>query len=762
MPVQLIPSFNAGELSPRLESRPDLEKYASACRTLENFVIMPYGGVNRRPGFQYIGAARYADKKCRLIGFNFSTTTNFILELGDLYVRFWSNGVQVESAPGVPLNVASPYLEAQLQDVQYVQINDVMYLAHPSHPVQKLSRISDTNWTLAPVAWDYPAFRDENVTSTTITPSATTGAVTLTASASVFDPGDVGGYYQVVHKRTTAYVERAISSTGVSGSLRVIGPWDFRTYGTWTATLNIQRRYGSGPWETIRTFRGTSDRNISSSGDEATECELRINVTDWSVGAATTRAYIEAQDSGVYGVVKVTGYTSPTVVTGTVIKDMFAATATEFWSEGSWSPRRGFPRTVAMHEQRLFFGGNTAEPQTIWGSRINDFETFRSGTYDDSALAFTIASSESNAINWMVSQQVLCVGTAGYEYIVSANSADAAITPSSIHIRPQSHFGSKYSRALLANEVTLFIQRQGRKVREFVFQFEKDGYVSADLTLLADHVTSGGITQIAFQSQPDAILWVVTGDGILAGMTYERGQNVVGWHRHTTDGVFESVATIYGQGTGGDEVWCSIRRTVNGVTARYIERMDPAYREALEAETKASWFYVDSGKTFTSVSTTTPVNGLIHLIGKTVSILADGAVVPPQTVSALGQITLPYPASVVTVGLPYTSTLKPMPLDPGQLPDGSAQGRKFRVNRMVVRIYKSLGGEVEVEEGAWDPIYSRDTADIMGSSPPVFTGDKTVMVARPYEDKGTIQIRQTQPLPLTILALIPKYDVIGD
>ena len=760
MPVQLIPSFNAGELSPRLESRPDLEKYASACRTLENFVIMPYGGVNRRPGFQHIATA--GQLRCRLIGFNFSTTTNFILEIGLSYIRFFSNGARVETSPGVLYQIFSPYLVEQLDDVQYVQINDVMYLTHPSHPVYKLSRIADTNWTLAPVAWDYPAFRDENVTSTTITPSATTGAVTLTASASVFDPGDVGGYYQIVHKRTTAYVERAISSTGVSGSLRVIGPWDFRTYGTWTATLNIQRRYGSGPWETIRTFRGTSDRNISSSGDEATECELRINVTDWSAGAATTRAYIEAQDSGVYGVVKVTGYTSPTVVTGSVIKAIFAATATEFWAEGSWSPRRGFPRTVAMHEQRLFFGGNTAEPQTIWGSKINDFETFRTGTYDDSALNFTIASSESNAINWMVSQQVLCVGTAGYEYIVSANSADAAITPSSIHIRPQSHFGSKYSRALLANEVTLFIQRQGRKVREFVFQFEKDGYVSADLTLLADHVTSGGITQIAFQSQPDAILWVVTGDGILAGMTYERGQNVVGWHRHTTDGVFESVATIYGQGTGGDEVWCSIRRTVNGVTARYIERMDPAYRETLEEETKASWFYVDSGKTFTSVSTTTPVNGLIHLIGKTVSILADGAVVPPQTVSALGQITLPYPASVVTVGLPYTSTLKPMPLDPGQLPDGSAQGRKFRVNRMVVRIYKSLGGEVEVEEGAWDPIYSRDTADLMGSSPPVFTGDKTVMVARPYEDKGTIQIRQTQPLPLTILALIPKYDVIGD
>jgi hypothetical protein len=769
MPVQLIPSFNAGELSPRLESRPDLEKYASACRTLENFVIMPYGGVNRRPGFEYIGAARYADKRCRLIGFNFSVTTNFILEFGDLYVRFWSNGVQVESSPGVPYTVASPYLEAQINDLQYVQINDVMYLAHPNRPVYKLSRLSDTNWTLAEVAWAYPAFRDENTTATTITTEApgmlpppfvpAGGAIELLASAPVFAPENVGGYYQVVQKRTNAYVERDISSTGTSNSLRVVGPWDFRTYGTWTATLNIQRRYGSGPWETIRSFRGTNDRNISTSGDEATECELRINITAWSSGASTTRAYIEAQDSGVYGVVKVTGYTSPTLVTGTAVNEIWNVT-TEFWSEGSWSPRRGFPRTVAMHEQRLFFGGNTAEPQTIWGSKINDFETFRAGTYDDSALAFTIASSESNAINWMVSQQVLCVGTAGYEYIVSASSSDAAITPSSIHIRPQSHFGSKYSRALLANEVTLFIQRQGRKVREFVFQFEKDGYVSADLTLLADHVTSGGITDIAFQAQPDAILWVVTGDGNLAGMTYERGQNVVGWHRHTTDGVFESVATIYGEGTGGDEVWCSILRVINGVPVRFIERMDPAYRETLEAETKTDWFYVDAGKTYSGAPTVT-VTGLSHLNGKTVSILADGAVVPNQTVTG-GQVTLPRAASVVTVGLPYTSTLKPMPLDPGQLPDGSAQGRKFRVNRMVVRIYKSLGGEVEVENGEWDPIYSRDTADPMGSSPPVFTGDKTVMVARPYEDKGTIQVRQTQPLPLTVLALIPIYDVLGN
>lgn len=802
MPAQLIPSLNAGELSPRLESRPDLEKYGTGCRILENFLIMPYGGVNRRPGLQYMGTAKHDDKMTRLIAFNFSTTTNFILEFGDQYIRFWSNGVQVEKASATGwltatpyvagdyvtesatiyfclvahtsgtfatdlaavkwvaqtiLEVPSPYLETDVFELQYAQINDVMYIVHPDYPVRKLSRVADTNWTLAEVVWAFPPMRDENITSVTITPSGTTGSITLTASASTFTADNVGSFFEITHDRASSSVSLSLGSTANSASMRVVGGWELRTVAsTLTGSVLLQRSKDDATWETIRSFSFANDRNISTTGTEEEEVYLRLRCV-YSSGGGT--AYLDATDGQVHGVAKITAYTSETVVTATVTKTLEATSATAFWSEGAWSPRRGYPRTVALHEQRLMFGGCKAQPQTIWGSAINDFEQFRKLTYDDSSIAFTIASPETNTINWMVSQQSLEVGTAGYEYIVSASSDGAALTPNNIQVKPQSHFGSKYQPAIVANEVTLFTQRQGRKIREFVYQFEKDGYVSADLTLLADHVTEGGVEQVAFQQQPDAILWVVTATGILAGMTYERGQNVVGWHRHTTDGTFESVASIYGD-TGADEVWCVVNRTIDGNQKHYIERFDTDYRETLEDEDKDNWFYLDSAKRRTGSPTTT-ITGLTHLEGETVDILADGAAHASKVVAS-GQITLDLEASNVLVGLPYTSTVKPMPLDPGPLQDGTAQGRHFRINRLVARVYKSLGGEIEVEDGVWDAIYFRSTTDDMDDSPAVFTGDKERMIARGFESKATIHVRQTQPFPLTILGFIAKYEITGD
>jgi hypothetical protein len=174
MPVsQLLSSFNAGELSPYMDARSDVEKYTSGCRTLENFITLPYGGVQRRPGTEYLGRAKYGDRRCRLIGFNFSTTTRFVLEMGDLYLRFWSNGVQVMDPgnPTLPLEVASPYTDGQVRQVQYIQINDVMYFCHPIHPPQKLVRKADDNWEFGAVAWDWPPLLDENIENTTINPS---------------------------------------------------------------------------------------------------------------------------------------------------------------------------------------------------------------------------------------------------------------------------------------------------------------------------------------------------------------------------------------------------------------------------------------------------------------------------------------------------------------------------------------------------------------------------------------------------------------
>jgi hypothetical protein len=762
--VQMLPSFNSGELSPFLDALTSLEKYRAGCRTLENFILLPYGGAVRRPGTQYLGAAKNADKRCRLIGFNFSTTTNFVLEVGEEYIRFWSNGAIVESSPSTPLEVATPYQESELREIQYIQINDIVYLVHPSYAVRKLSRVSDTSWTIAEVDWTWPAFLDENTEDTTITPSGTTGSITLTASDDVFESTHVGAFFRIAHRRDTAYVERVLaSSDGNSSNLTVLGDWELTTYGSWDGRLKVERSYDGGTaWETIRTYESASagERNVSTTGNEEKQCLLRLNWDGDAAGSSNPNARLEASDNRIYGVVQITAYASATSATATVINDLQATTATTLWAEGAFSDKQGHPRTVALHEQRLIFGGTSSKPLTVWGSVVDDFENFRFNANDDGAFAFTLSSNESNPINWIVSQTSLLIGTAGNEWTLGASDTSQVLSPTNVQAKFQSSFGSKYLQARLVNEVIIFTQRNGRKARELTYSFEKDGWVAPDLTILAEHITKGELLETAFQQQPDAIYWGITGAGVLIGMTYERDQNVVGWHRHSTQGEFESVATIYGDG-GSDELWMSVKRTVDGSTARYIERLYPDYRAALDDEDKNSWWYLDSAlNVIFTPSAGTAVTGMDHLEGLTVDILGDGAVYPSSTVAA-GALTLPSETLSAIIGLPFTSTLRPMKLD-AQLQTGTAQGRKARIHEIVARFYKSLGGEFSTDGTVWNQIPSRDIADDMDSSPPAFTGDRKLVTGANYADSADLWIRQTEPIPLVLLALIPKWNSFGE
>lgn len=892
----LVSALNAGELSPYMDARVDVEKYASGCRRLENMVVLTYGGIYRRAGTEYLGEAKFSDKQCRLIGFNYSVTTRFVLEFGEQYIRVWGNDSIVNHPTGAAwaattaykngdfvtsggttyialedhtsaasfatdaakwyaqpasgaLEIPSPYLESELRELQFAQINDVMYIAHGNHHPRKLSRLADNKWTLTRVKWKYPPLLDQNVTGVTLEATNSSGTVTITGkdknselNNNTFLSGHVLSQWAVQWPRKSGSSNITIDGNKITqDTLDIQGSWSLTTVGTWqgkiqllrvtrenmdkasgfdfpdfsrsgttaTATL-INHGYKTGDeilvlnsvaapfagvftitrvnantftftvansgatsatdaatqnisqMEVVREFTSlTTARNFTATGTEDERVGLKLRITDY-VSNTNARAFLESTDFNSGGTFTINSIgTNGQTCSATI--DLWLGNnenkPTTQWSEAAFSDVRGYPRAVAIHEQRLCFGGTAHQPNTIWCSKTDDFEDFQLGAAADSALSFSVASSEGNRIAWMFSQKRLMVGTSGDEWTIGGADSSAAFSSVNVQAQKQSSYGSKYMRAMLLNDVLLFIQRRGRKVRELTYNFERDGWVAPDLTVLAEHITSGEIVEMAFQQQPDAILWAVRGDGQLIGMSYERDQNVVAWHRHTTDGEFESVATVYGLSGADDEVWMTIKRTVNGQTKRYIERFKADNRVNFEAQSKADWWYLDCAKRYSGTATTT-ITGLSHLEGKTVGVLADGAVQPLAAVTS-GQITLAKAASKVLVGLPFISTAQPMKFD-FQLQEGPTRGRRKRLNRATVSLYKSLGGETSTNGTEWLWLYPRDFDDPMDASPPVFSGEAEVVLAGDYSFDGDFYLRQTQPYPLNVRALVIRVDAFGD
>lgn len=763
MPRALKTAFNAGEISPLLDLRIDSEKSANGCRILENAVPKIYGGVFNRSGMAWMGTAKHADKPCRLIEFIFSASTNFIIEAGEGYMRFWSNGLQVEdpSNPGSPLEIASPYLVGDLRYTQYVQINDVMYLVDGYHPVQKLTRLADDNWTLTNCEWKFPSLKDENITATTLAASAVTGAgITLTASADLFVAGHVGAYFQLTHRRTNANLDFALTATASSSTMPILGVYNVFTYGTWNGTLRLQRQTLSGTWETTRSWTSKGDRNVSVEGSAEEVANYRFDYTATNAGTGSPRVVLELADSRAYGLVKVTAVTNATTATATVVKDLLATTATATWAESAWSDVQGHPRTVTMFEQSLVFGGCAKQPLTVWGSVVGDFENFQRSTFADASYAHVIGSPRGNSIVWLASKDQLLIGTQGDEWLMSGGSEGERLGPTSVNVKRQSAYGGAYVQPVLGNDAVMFVQRGRKKFREFVYVFEKDGYSAPDLTLLAEHIAPGGFKQMCFASAPDPIVWAVTEDHQLLSMTFERDQSVVAWSRHITDGAVESVACIYGSAGEADEVWMSVKRTINGVDVRYIERFDPKRWIKVEANDLPHCIFMDAAKVIEHDEPETVVTGLEHLEGKEVSILADGFVLPRQVVED-GALTLPDPASVVVVGLPFTTRIQPTRLEI-PLDDGTSQGRKWKCNKLDVSLWKSLGGEyADSPDSQFYAIQNRHSITPLSAQEPLFTGILELTISGTHRDSIDVCLRNTSPTPFAVLALIPSFQITG-
>ena len=431
--------------------------------------------------------------------------------------------------------------------------------------------------------------------------------------------------------------------------------------------------------------------------------------------------------------------------------------ATWRWALGAFGGLEDYPSKVTFFRERL----TLAKDQHIYFSVAGDFENF--GAKNDSgeiapdmAINVELSSDHVDTIQWLSPSQALLIGTQGAEFVCAENSTSEPFSPGNVKIEQQTNDGSKSVTPVLVGYSTLMVQRSGRKIKELNYNFQQNGYVSNDLTALADHITINGITQTTWHREPYIAMWACRGDGQLLGFTFNKEQDVVGWHRHiiggsfgTGDAVVESVCVIPAPDRSRDELWMIVKRTINGTTKRYIEYMDREYRDG---DDQADAYYVDCGGTYSGAATTT-ITGLSHLEGQTVQVLADGATHPDRTVTG-GQISLQIAASTVHVGLGYDSVLQTNRIEAGSA-DGTAQGKTKRINKCIIRFYNTLGAKAGPDSDNLDELQFRSASDPMNAPPPIFTGDKLMDWPGGYDFDGYVMVVQSQPLPMTVVAIMP-------
>ena len=776
----LISSFNAGELSPYLQDRTSLEKYRNGCLVLENMNPTIYGTAHRRAGTQYLGQAGSQSTRSRLHGLNFSDSDRVVMEIGVGFIHFWRDTALISTANAVPVDYTGTpfstvpswfwYTEDELRSISIMQINRVIYLAHPNHPPMRLSYFSDTNVTLGEVSFVFAPMSDINVTSTTITPSAKTGSITLTSSTGIFTTDDVNSYYQLNHFNPSKFIEQGLRTDTTSSTIIVKGSYTLNTFGTWSGTLDLQQQGEDGVWYSIRKFSSALDYNAAYTAKTEDAVLLRMVTTGTSTQSSTTvpRAVLTPVDGLLNGMVRITQYNSATSVNATVIQTLGDTIATGMWYAGAFSKKKGYPNSVGLFEGRVCYAGTSTQPNTIWASASDDFQQFLLGVNTGDAITFTLSSTTAGRIQWMVGKSSLVVGTTTDEWAIASGNG-SPLSATNITAKLQSRYGSTSISPLVVNETLLFFQRGNRKVREMSYSWQVDAWVSPDLTVLSEQAVRKGILERAYIRVPDGTMWVVTEDGGLTSMVYERDQQVAAFARHFTDGIIESVAAINGSG-GEDEVWISVKRTIkasDGVTnidRRYIEKLRLGVRTAVETGDKTGWWFSDSAKLVTSSTPFSTITGLDHLEGKTVQVWGDNAVVAlaqNPTTSAYtvknGTIYLGESVSRAIVGLPYTSKLSPMRVD-HELNDGTSVGRKSRIPRIKVRVMNSIAGEFSSDNSTWFEMLSRTTQDKMDASPAPQDTFELLSVSGNWTYTPNLYLRQYLPMPMSVVSIVVIWE----
>lgn len=759
------PSFSGGEFSPSLQKRSDVQKYGTGLKKLKNFIVHPHGGVSNRPGFQFLAKSKFPNKKSRIISFEFSIDQSYALEFGDNYIRFFKDGGLILDSDDDIFEVVTPYNEEDLVNIKYVQSLDVLYLFHPKYPIQRLTRYADDNWTidLFPVINGpfMPVLDSSDLFISSIGGSLppVTGIwgpeydIAVGISGSYFDASHVGSLLKINQfSQSSSYNYTVTGNTpGGIGGMPVKGTWRLTTSGTWAGFISIFKKVAINPGSSeiiqlkILSHLSSADDNLNVFGIEEDLTYLYIEMTGFGSGG-TCYITLSCDAYATSGIAKITNFIDASNVEAKVISPLLVNGGNSknvSWQEGSWSERRGYPTCGGFYQDRFVAAGTPGEPQGEWFSKTGNYVDFGVSSIleDTDAVSVNLPSRKMNAIkNLVVLSEVLNFTSAAE---VGVGAVGGVFSPTTVSTNNYGYRGSSGVDPVIVGNRVIYVQAMGAVVRDLGFELQANGFSGSDVSIFSSHLFKNfKIVEMAFQQEPDSIVWCVRSDGKLLSMTYMQEQEVIAWSWHETNGVVESICSIPGDGQN------DIYIVVNRFGERFIERLS----KRLQSKEFIDANFLDSSLMYNGAPTSTP-SGLEHLEGRVVWAFADGNVVRNLTVEN-GEVVLPFPASVIHVGLQYVSDFQTLSIQYA-LKDGTSAGRLSKVTDVTFSFLDSRGGFIGPDEDSLDEVMELKTPNL-DDPKELFSGDYKQILASGYEPGGTVFLRQSDPLPMTILSVMPK------
>ena len=667
-------------------------------------------------------------------------------------------------ASGV-MTLTTPYTEDDLQLIRTEQSADVVFVACEGYQQRKIERRGTYSWSFVEYRSDNGPFNFNGDTSISITPGAVGGNTTLTASRPLFKSTHVGGLFELTHTGQIGSGTLAASDT-YSSTVRVTGVDAGRVFaiaitGTWVGTLTLQRSFDSetSGFTDVKTWTA----NTTESYDDTLDNSIvwyRIGFKAGAYSSGSAGISISFPGGTGIGVGRVVAYTSSTSVDVEVLDNFANTTATFEWREGSWSTRRGWPTSVALHEGRLWWAGN----DRFWGSGSDDYTDFDDSQEGDAApIDRTIGQGPIATINWLVSTERLIAGADASVLQAKSSSFDEPLTPTNFNLKAFSTQGSARLSAAKVNNRIIFVQASNRRIYQVVFDINIQSYAAKDLTRLNEEIGMAGFVDIAVQRQPDTSLHFVKEDGTVAVLLFDQDDGVEAWWSVETDGEVEAVYVL--PGSLEDSVYYVVKRTINGVTKRYHEkwsRLDECIGGTLNKQ-------ADSFITYTGTATAT-ITGLSHLEGESVVVWADGVdlssgVGADQTTYTVsgGSITLDQTVTNAVVGLPYSATFKSAKLAYAAAM-GTALTQKKRLDHLglIMADTHAKGLYYGDEETDLDPLPEVEGAEDVDPDAIWDTYDNDMIeLAGRWDTDSRLFLKGYAPRPVTVMAAVISITTSG-